>query len=75
MTTTKRKVSVSLDDDLVAELEAGGEPVSAQVNEAVRTELLRRRRQRLLGELLADLETEHGPVDESLVERYLDLLG
>jgi post-segregation antitoxin (ccd killing protein) len=75
MTTTKRKVSVSLDEDLVAELEAGGEALSSQVNEAVRLELERRRRHRLLSEMLEDLEASHGPVDEKLVRKYLELLG
>lgn len=37
MTTTKRKVSVSLDEDLVSELEAGGQALSSQVNEGVLT--------------------------------------
>lgn len=75
MTTTKRKVSVSLDEDLVAELEAGGEALSSQVNEAVRLELARRRRHRLLGELLDDLESTRGPVEEKLVRKYTDLLS
>ncbi len=75
MTVTKRKVSVSLDDDLVAELEAGGEALSAQVNDAVRNELARRRRYRLLGEALDDLESTHGPVDERLVQKYTELLA
>ncbi len=75
MTTTKRKVSVSLDEDLVAELEAGGEAVSSQVNEAVRLELGRRRRHQLLGAMLDELETGEGPVDEKLIKKYLDLLG
>ena len=75
MTTTKRKVSVSLDEDLVAELEAGGEALSSQVNDAIRLELTRRRRQRLLGEMLDHLGKRSGPVDEKLVEKYMDLLG
>jgi len=75
MTTTKRKVSVSLDEDLVAELEAGGEAVSTQVNEAIRAELSRRRRHRLLGEMLAELDDTHGPADERLIQKYMDLLG
>ena len=75
MTTTKRKVSVSLDEDLVAELEAGGEAVSAQVNEAIRAELSRRRRHRLLDEMLTELEATHGPANERLVQKYMDLLG
>ena len=75
MTTTKRKVSVSLDEDLVAELEAGDEALSTQVNEAIRAELQRRRRHRQLGELLDELDAEHGPPDEALVRKYVDLLG
>ena len=75
MATTKRKVSVSLDVDLVAELEAGGEALSAQVNEAVRAELDRRRHHRLLIELLDESEAIPGPPDEKLVRKYTDLLG
>jgi len=74
MTTTKRKVSVSLDEDLVAELEAGDDALSSQVNEAVRLELQRRRRHRLLGEMLDALDAEYGPVDEKLVRKYTELL-
>jgi metal-responsive CopG/Arc/MetJ family transcriptional regulator len=75
MTTTKRKVSVSLDEDLVEELEIGGEGLSSQVNDAIRTELKRRRRHRLLGEMLSDFEKTHGAVEEELVQKYMDLLG
>lgn len=74
MTMTKRKVSVSLDADLVDELEEGGTALSAQVNEAIRRELEHRRRQRHLGEFLDRLDAEHGPPDEVLVEHYMDLL-
>ena len=74
MTATKRKVSVSLDADLVDELEASEEALSAQVNEAIRNELIRRRRQRILGEMLAELNELHGPVDQDLVEHYSHLL-
>ena len=74
MNSTKRKVSVSLDEDLVAELEREDQGLSAQVNAAVRVELERRRRHRLLVELLDQLDAEHGPVDESLVEKYVGLL-
>ncbi len=74
MTTPKRKVSVSLDEELVAELEAGGEALSSQVNEAVRNELARRRRLRMLGEMLDGFEQAAGPPNEKLVARYMDLL-
>ena len=74
MPLTKRKVSISLDEDLVAELEAGTETLSAQVNAAVRADLEIRRRRHLLGELLDRLDEEHGPVDEALVEKYVEIL-
>jgi antitoxin CcdA len=74
MPLTKRKVSVSLDEDLVEELEREEEGLSAQVNMAVRVELERRRRNRLLTELLAELDAKYGPVDDSLVEKYVGLL-
>ena len=75
MTTTKRKVSVSLDEDLVAELENADEALSSQVNDAIRAEVERRRRNRLLTSLLDALDAEHGPVDEALVGKYQDLLA
>jgi post-segregation antitoxin (ccd killing protein) len=75
MSYAKRKLSVSLDEDLVAELEAVGQSISAQINVAVRAELERRRRQRLLAELLDRLDAEHGPVEEALVQKYVELLG
>jgi antitoxin CcdA len=74
MPLTKRKVSVSLDEDLVEELEREEEGLSAQVNMAIRAELERRRRNRLLTELLAELDAKYGPVDDSLVEKYVGLL-
>lgn len=74
MTTTKRKISVSLDEDLVAELEAGDEALSAQVNEAIRSELTQRRRSRLLRQMLDELDQVAGPPDEALVSKYMDLL-
>ena len=74
MPLTKRKVSVSLDEDLVEELEREEEGLSAQVNMAIRAELERRRRNRLLTELLAELDAKYGPVDDCLVEKYVGLL-
>ncbi|CAN5721507.1 MAG: type II toxin-antitoxin system CcdA family antitoxin [Iamia sp.] len=74
MTTTKRKISVSIDEELVAELEASDEPVSAQVNSALRDQLAHRRRQRLLREWLDQMEAEDGPLDETEVQTFMDLL-
>lgn len=67
MNPAKRKVSVSL------ELEDQG--LSAQVNVSVRAGLDRRRRHRLLVDLLDQLDAKRGPVDESLIEKYVGLLG
>ena len=75
MTQTKRKLSVSLDADLVSELEAGGEALSSQVNEAVRSELGRRRRLRLLGEMLAEFDSQDRKVDEARVQEFMELLS
>lgn len=75
MTAPKRKISVSLDAELVYELEAADEALSHQVNEAVRETLIRRRRQRMLTQLLDELAARHGPVPASLIDKYVDLLG
>ncbi|MBI4955020.1 MAG: type II toxin-antitoxin system CcdA family antitoxin [Myxococcales bacterium] len=75
MTAAKRKVSVTLDADLVAELGLADEALSRQVNDAVRDALERRRRQRLLAELCAELEVRHGPVSKKLLAKYEALLA
>jgi uncharacterized protein (DUF4415 family) len=72
--TPKRKVSVSLDEDLVAELEAADEALSGQVNEAIRAEIEQRRRNRLLADMLDSLDAKYGPVDEALIAKYTELL-
>lgn len=71
---TKRKISVSLDEGLVEELKREDESLSAQVNSAVSAELERRRRHRLVVEMPDQLDAENGPVDESLVAKYVGLL-
>lgn len=77
---SKRKVSVTLDADLVAAIEAeGGENLSAEVNAALRAELARRHRQQALGRFLDHLAEERGrldtPQDEAEIARYMRLLG
>jgi antitoxin CcdA len=74
MTAAKRKISVSLDDDLVEELAMHDEALSKQVNDAIREALERRRRQRLLGELLVELDAKHGPVPAALIRKYESIL-
>jgi hypothetical protein len=63
------KLSVTVEEDLVDELRerAGDRGISAFVNQAVRHELQLAR----LGELLADLENDLGPPDESMVVEAL----
>ena len=79
MTTTKRKLSLSLDDDLVAALETGPEGLSAQVNEAIRHEVARRQRELALQALLGRLDAEAGALDteedEKEIARFMRLLG
>jgi len=76
---SKRKVSLSLDADLVDELEQStDEGLSGQVNQAVRAEVERRRRQRALRSLLDRLDVEEGPLgpdDEAEIARYEQALG
>jgi antitoxin CcdA len=77
---SKRKVSVTLDADLVAAIEAeGGENLSAEVNSALRAEFARRRRQQALGQFLDHLAEERGRLDtaedEAEIARYMRLLG
>ncbi len=57
----------------MAELETGKESLSAQVNTALRENLERRRRRRLLGEFLDELDGRLGPPDEGLVQKYMRL--
>jgi antitoxin CcdA len=78
--SAKRKVSLTLDADLVAALEAdGGTTLSAEVNSALRAEFVRRKRQQALGDLLDHLAAERGgldtPEDEAEIARYMRLLG
>jgi hypothetical protein len=78
--SAKRKVSVTLDADLVALVEAdGGTTLSAEVNSALRAEFTRRRRQQALADLLDHLADERGkldtPEDEAEIARYMRLLG
>jgi antitoxin CcdA len=76
----KRKVSVTLDADLVALVEAErGTTLSAEVNSALRAEFTRRRREQALADLLDHLADERGrldtPEDEAEIARYMLLLG
>lgn len=78
-TPAKRKVSVTLDADLVAAVLADQDGLSARVNAALRADLVQRQRHRALGELLDRLAAEDGPLDtpedEAEILRYMHLLG
>jgi antitoxin component of MazEF toxin-antitoxin module len=78
--SAKRKVSVTLDADLVEALEANaGATLSAEVNSALRAEFTRRKRQQALADLLDNLAGERGRLDtredEAEIARYMRLLG
>jgi antitoxin CcdA len=76
---SKRKVSLTLDSDLVDELEdLPDTALSSQVNEAIRIEVGRRRRQRALRDLLERFDAEDGPLTDGDLEGvayYEQLLG
>lgn len=76
---SKRKVSLTLDSDLVDELEdLPDTALSTQVNDAIRIEVSRRRRQRALRELLEHLDADDGPLtakDLDGVTYFEQLLG
>lgn len=74
----KRKVSVSLDADLVAEFEREG-PLSTEINEALRTESERRRNRAALKALVEELREKYDwldtPEDREAIARYRELLS
>jgi hypothetical protein len=80
MTPAKRKVSITLDADLVEAIEADDSTtLSAEVNSALRKEVARRMRNKALGEFLDRLDAERGPLDtpedEAEIRRHMRNLG
>ena len=75
MATPKRKMTVTIDADLVSEMELADEPISTQVNRAVSESISLRRQRRLLREMLDEFEAELGPVDDDVVQKYRELLA
>ena len=65
------KVSVRIEEDVLAEARerAGRRELSAYVNEALQRQLQHDR----LGELLAEMETESGPIPPELLEEAREL--
>jgi hypothetical protein len=72
----KRKVTITLDEDIAQELEAGGN-VSAQLNDAARDLVERRRNAQRLQALLDKFDAEDGPLPDDPEEdaRIRHLLG
>lgn len=61
----KRKITVTVDEDLVQSVQAlGSESLSAVVNDALAAEVERRARAAALGRLLAEWDAALGPVSE-----------
>ncbi len=60
----KRKITVTVDAELVEELRAGEEAMSAVVDQALAAHFERRARHAALGDLLAEWESRLGPVTE-----------
>ncbi len=77
--SSKKKVSLTLDADLVDELgESPDTALSTQVNEAIRVEVARRRHQRALRELLDRMDAEDGPLTSAELDQvgsFEQLLG
>jgi len=75
----KRKVSVTIDEDLVTDIEAEGDSLSARVNSALRADVAERRRRRALSEFLDQLAADEGPLDtpedRAQIARFMRLLG
>ncbi|MEM8963304.1 MAG: type II toxin-antitoxin system CcdA family antitoxin [Acidobacteriota bacterium] len=74
MSETKREISVLLDEDLLVEFEAAGLSLSVQLNSALREEVERLRREQSLTLFLDQLDADHKPVSEDLVDKYTQLL-
>jgi hypothetical protein len=63
----KRKITVTVDENLVEAVQAlGTEPLSAVVNAALASELDRRSRAATLGRILADWDTTFGAVPDDI---------
>jgi hypothetical protein len=76
---TKRKISLTIDDDLIVFLELNPDALSTQVNEALRNEVARQKQHLALAALLDRLSGTDGPLDtpedEAETARYMRLLG
>lgn len=72
---TKARRTVTLDMDVVAELESRDGSVSAQLNEWARRGMEWDQRQAQILELVAEYEAEFGEIDEADVKRWEEVLS
>ncbi|WP_250287196.1 MULTISPECIES: hypothetical protein [unclassified Frankia] len=79
MTQVKRRVSDTLDVDLVSAFETAGENLSVQINMGIRNGPVRDCRHRALGDMLDRLAAERGALDtvedQEETARFVRLLG
>lgn len=78
MTITKRKVTVSVDDDALTQVEESGRAapsLSAYVNQLVLDDLAMDRQRKQILEIVADYEARFGEVSADRVEYYEELLA
>lgn len=72
-------VAITLDEELVAEIDAEGERLSNQINKTPSVYLTKQRQYRALGALLDRLDAQSGPLDtpedEAEIQRFMKLLG
>lgn len=64
----KRKITVTVDEELVEAAKLGTESLSAVVNSALAAEVDRRARSAALGRKLAEWEAEHGIIDDEAAD-------
>lgn len=75
MAVTKKKITVTIDQRLVDEMELHDEPISAQVNAAIESAIEGRRRRRNLLSFLDALDEEYGRSDPADLAEFRELFS
>lgn len=75
MAVTKKKITVTIDQQLVDEMELHDEPISVQVNAAIETAMQGRRRRRNLLRFLDELDAEFGASDPADLAEFRELFS